>query len=817
MRVLKFGGSSVGNVERIRQVGVIVCEYLATQQRLAVVVSAFERVTDALLETARIAASGDVKFRDALRVLESRHIDTAVQLINIHTDRVAAATKKTCTELGEVLEGIFLLREASPRALDIVASFGERLSAYIISESLRSIGKDACFVDAREFIRTDSRFGSASVDFNKTNPLIKAFFEQPRNLYVITGFIGSDSKGETTTLGRGGSDYTASIIAAALSADEIEIWTDVDGVLSADPRKVKHALQVKSLTYEEAMELSHFGAKVIHPPTMLPALRAEIPIRIKNTFNPRHPGTFISALDLPTPFPVKGISSVSAVALFRLEGSGMVGVPGVASRLFGVLAREKISVILISQASSEHTICFAIAPEAAQQARELINQEFALEIRSGLVDPLIVESDLSIMAVVGENMRHTPGIAGKLFHTLGKNGINVVAIAQGSSELNISVVIGEKDEVKGLNAVHDTFFLSDIKTQNLFVVGTGQVGSRLIEMLREQSRFLEDDRALRFRLVGVANSKHMLFSEEGTSLHHWKEQLSHSSLRSDIRKFVEKIAEFNLPHSIFVDCTASETLADQYEKILQRNISIVTPNKRANSGSWERYVQIMEARGRSTVRYLYETTVGAGLPVIGTLHDLLSSGDKILRIEAVLSGTLSYIFNSLCADTCFSAIVKKARELGFTEPDPRDDLSGKDVARKLLILGREMGLELEESAVEVESLVPQACRELNTVDEFLQALPRHDHEFESMRAVAEAQGKKLRYVASIAQGAARVRLEALPAAHPFYDLSGSDNIISFTSARYSERPLVVRGPGAGVDVTAAGVFADILKVSNYLV
>lgn len=813
-KVLKFGGSSVGSAERINQVIDVICAAQA-ENPVLVVVSAFEKVTDTLLEAAHTAARGNVTYKELANRIRSRHLDVVGELSFPDRERVKQAVSVTLSELDQALQGIFLLKEISPRTLDLVASFGERLSAYIISEALKLREKSATFADAREFIRTDTSFGNALVNFELTNRLCAEYCKSHPGLLITTGFVGSSDSGETTTLGRGGSDYTASIIGAALEVHEIEIWTDVDGVLSADPRKVKNAVQLKTLTYEEAMELSHFGAKVIHPPTMLPALRAEIPIRIKNTFNPKHPGTWIGPVDLPSLLPVKGITSISQISLFRLEGGGMVGVPGIASRLFGALARGKISVILISQASSEHTICFAIPPGQSNQAKKFIEAEFDLEIKAGMVDSPIIEEELAIVAVVGERMRHTPGIAGKLFHTLGKNGVNVVAIAQGSSELNISVVIPRRDESKALNAIHDAFFLSDVKSEHIFLIGTGQVGKKLLSILKDQDDYLRREQSIKYKLVGVANSKKMAFNPAGIPLNAWEDVLKNGSA-NDIQKFINEISTLNLPHSILVDCTASDEIAEQYPALLAKNISIVTPNKRANSGPLERYVEIKESLRRSNVRYMFETTVGAGLPVIGTLHDLLSSGDKVVRIEAVLSGTLSFILNSLNAEKSFSALVREAKDRGYTEPDPRDDLSGKDVARKLLILARECGMLLKEDEVKVESLVPKDCAEIKSIDEFFKKLSTHDVSFEDQRKKAEGQGKVLRFVAAIDEDGASVSLRAVSLSHPLGMLSGSDNSISFTTTRYSDRPLVVRGPGAGVEVTAAGVFADLLKVSHFL-
>lgn len=810
MRILKFGGTSVGSPENIKKTIAIIQK---TQQKhdLAVVVSAFTKITDHLIHTATLAAKGDPGYKDQLNEIKKRHLEAVQELISgKRFAEVQKNVEKTLEELENLLQGIALIKEISLRTMDLVMSFGERLSAYIISEAM-----DAKFLDAREIVRTDENFSYAKVNFPETNKNIQEFFQKNPGLYIITGFIGSTADNETTTLGRGGSDYSASIFGAALDADEVEIWTDVDGIMTADPRKVKKAFSLKQISYIEAMEMSHFGAKVIHPPTMQPAMQKGIPISIRNTFNPDFPGSMIGTKSDSTKLPIKGISSISAISLLRLQGSGMIGVPGVSKRLFGALSQQKISVILITQASSEHSICFAIDPKVSEKAKAAIEEEFEFEIRAKQIDPIVIEKDLSIIAVVGENMHNTPGMAGKLFRALGKNGINIAAIAQGSSELNISTVIKQVDEIKALNAIHDAFFLSGNKTLHLFMIGAGQIGSTLINQIREQADFLSQNHSLEFKLAGIGNSKKMHFNENGIDLKDWQKSLENGE-QMDHKLFAKKIIDLNLPNSIFIDCTASEQVPEIYPEILSQSISIVTPNKKANSGSCKNYKDLKTAAREANVKFLYETNVGAGLPVISTLNDLLISGDKIIKIEAVLSGTLSYIFNTFGGAKSFSETVLEAKNKGYTEPDPRDDLNGLDVGRKLLILARESGLEAEMEEIKIENLIPENCRQVSNIEEFFKKLKENDPQFNEIQAKAAKANQKLRYIGTIENGKAQVSLQSVDQNHPFYSLSGSDNIISFTTNRYKDRPLVVKGPGAGAEVTAAGVFADILRIGNYL-
>lgn len=818
MIVLKFGGTSVGDAKRISGVFDIVSD-LSRQLRkdkIVVVVSAMTGVTDELIRMSRIAASRDASYSEVFHKLRNRHHVAVKELGLIRDKQLNDFLEERFTFLHDTLHGVYLVGELSARTLDFISAHGEILSGRIIAAYFRHRKMKAGFLDAREVIRTDEQFGAARVDFTVTNRAIRKHFNASKNdVEIVTGFVASTSRKETTTLGRGGSDYTAAILGAALRADEIQIWTDVDGVLTADPRKVRKAFTVPIMTYREAMEMSHFGAKVIHPPTIQPALARGIPLLIKNSFRPNHPGTLISTKFTSSGFLIKGISSIDDVTLITLEGSGMVGVAGTSARLFSALSNAKVNVILITQGSSEHTITFAVKPEDAQTASNAIEEAFRLEIKSNLIEPIRIETGLSVIAVIGENMKNTPGVSGRLFQALGKNGISVVATAQGSSELNISTVIHKPDLHKALNALHQAFFLSGVNTLSVFLVGTGLIGKTLIRQIEKHKQHLRQSRAMEIIIAGVANSRRMYFDPDGINLKRIPELLEEQGEKMESGKFVEQMLAMNLPQSIFIDCTSSEEIIHHYHKVLDHSISIVTPNKLANSGSYKNYELLHKTAVKRNVRFLYETNVGAGLPVINTLNSLLDSGDRILSIEAVLSGTLSFIFNTYKEGLKFSDIVKEARERGYTEPDPRIDLSGKDVARKLLILARETGLRLEPGDIRIDQLLPSNCLRAKTVNDFMRELKNSDHVFESMRKKAEARGKKLRFIARLEKGNASVVLKEVDEKHPFYHLSGSDNIISFQTERYSDRPLVVKGPGAGAEVTAAGVFADIITIGTY--
>ena len=817
MKVLKFGGSSVAKPERIAQIAEILKGYYAKGVKFTAVFSAFGGITDSLIKMSQMAAKGNEAYYDEFNAFSDRHLITVRELLtDPYQQQVLQELENNHEVLKNLLYGIFLVREASPRTMDYVLSFGERNAAFIITFFFRQQGINAAYLDARKIIKTDKDFGSAKVDLEVSYSRIREHYLQNPEIQIVTGFTASAKGGLTTTLGRGGSDYTASLIAGGLDAECIEIWTDVDGVLTSDPRKVKRAFTIPSLTYAEAMEMSHFGAKVIYPPTLQPALQKGIPLYIKNTFNPEFPGTMISEKPDPVGRAVKGISSIPHIALLTLQGGGLFGVPGIAGRLFQALAQAKINVILITQGSSEHSISFAVQPSMAVHAKEAVEKAFEYEMSIRLIDAIKLEHDLSVVAVIGERMRYQPGISGRMFHALGKNGINAVAIAQGSSELNISVVINKHNEAKALNALHEAFFLSDTSELHLFMVGVGLIGSTLLEQIKAQASFLKTSRSLEVRVVGLANSKKMLLQAEGIDLDHWKDSLLDKGEDMNMHDFVDRMNRMNLNNSIFVDNTANKHITDYYENILDASISISTPNKIATSSAFLKYERLKNIARKRGVQFRYETNVGAGLPVIGTLSDLITSGDRIRKIEAVLSGSLSFIFNHFTSEKNFSSIVHEAMEKGFTEPDPREDLGGFDVRRKLVILAREAGIPLEPEDVDISPLLPEKCSSAPSVDTFFEALAAEDAYFSQLIKKAEQEGKVLRMMASLEDNKAKIGLQAIDNQHPFYTLSGSDNMIVFTTERYKERPLVVRGPGAGAEVTAAGVFAEIVTIGNYL-
>lgn len=817
MKVLKFGGTSVGTVESIQCVKDIVKDYLKNDIHIAIVVSAQKGVTNLLEQIGTQAAVGNEEYKSGLEQIESTIFTIIKGLIGIDRQSKAFANAKIMlNNLEDILHGVFLLREFSPRVRDLTLSFGERLSASMIAAYLSQEGIDAEFLDARDLIRTDSQFGAAKVDFDTTNQQIKTYFDEHKSLQVITGFIASNDRGQTTTLGRGGSDYTVSILGAALEAYEVEIWTDVDGVMTTDPRKVKRAFSLPSITYMEAMEMTHFGAKVIYPPTLQPLVNKRIPLRIRNTFNTAFEGTYIGKKTLSNGRKVSGISSIEEVILVNVQGSGMMGIPGIAARLFSSLARAKVNIILITQASSEHSICFAVSPQESEQAKLAIEEEFEVELSANKLDSIVLERGRSIIAAIGERMREMPGIAGKFFNSLGKNGVNVTAIAQGSSEWNISAVIDRKDLSKALNALHGTFFLQETRNLNLFVVGAGLIGKELLNQLDKQTQYFLEERFLKINVIGLSNSRKMLFDTEGIDLNNWQDALENATDIADMDAFVKKIRELNLPNSVFVDNSASDFIPKFYPEILKQKVSIATPNKKANSGDYEFYEQLQRLALNNNVKFGYETTVGAGLPVIKTLQEIVLSGDRIHKIEGVLSGTLSYLFNTYDGSKSFSDLVKAAKEMGYTEPDPRDDLNGMDVARKILILAREAGERMEIKEVDLQKFLPEECFTPETIDEFFVELEKADSQMKALYDSAAKEGKKLRYIASLENGEAKIQLRAVDQNHPFYNLQGGDNIVAFTTQRYKERPLVVKGPGAGAEVTAAGVFADLLIISNFL-
>ena len=817
MKVLKFGGTSVGSSDSIKKVIEIVADYNAQNIHVAIVSSAMSGITNKLMLAGQKASENDESYLDFLKEIEELHFSAIKDLLRVkNQSHVLATVKMMLNELEDLMHGVFLLKELSLRTTDLLLSFGERLSCYILNSYANQQGLDTELLDARLLVKTDNRFGKGRVQMDATVHNIQEYFKAHTQIQVVTGFISSTDKNETTTLGRGGSDYTASIFGAALDAEEIEIWTDVDGVLTTDPRHVKKAFSLSEMTYEEAMEMSHFGANVIYPPTLQPAFQKKIPLRIRNTFNRDFSGTLIKSVADSGNYLVRGISSIRNISLVNFQGSGMVGVAGVSSRLFGVLANSDINLILITQASSEHSICFAIDPKDGALAKLVIEEEFSREMELGKIDSVAIEEQLSIIAIIGEKMAHTPGISGRLFNALGKNGVNVAAIAQGSSERNLSIVIAQKDTSKTLNTIHEVFFLSDVKTLNIFIIGVGLIGGTLIDQIASHNQNLEKDHALKINIVGMTNSKKMVFNEDGLSLDNWKDKLNDNDEVSTISGFIDKMVKLNLQNSVFIDCTASPEVVNKYESVLKHSISIATPNKLASSGDLQLFRTLKLVALENDVKFVYETNVGAGLPVITTLNDLKISGDKILKIEGVLSGTLSYIFNSFTTGTKFSEVVKQAKEKGFTEPDPRDDLNGMDVARKILILSREVGLDISLEDVDINNLLPQPCIDAESVDSFFNELENANDYFDELRTEAEKSGKVLRFLAKMDNGSASVGLEAVDQTNPFYALDGSDNMISFTTDRYMERPLVIKGPGAGAEVTAAGVFAEIISISHFL-
>ncbi len=808
MKVLKFGGSSVGNSERIRKV----IEIISIQQRpVVVVVSALQGVTDTLKNISESAARHEPDYRERLENLYLRHSNVCTDLLDgSFLEQALSSTDIIFDELRETLNGLFLLRELSRYTLDKILSAGERLSSAILSACIEG----SLLVDAREVIKTDDNFGNANVDFKLSDSLIRKKIQRKNRIIIIPGFIASTRGNDTITLGRGGSDYTAAIVAAALNAEMLEIWTDTDGFMTADPKKVEKAYTIESLTYSEAIELSHFGAKVIYTPTLRPVYRKLIPVAIRNSFNPESKGTLISqAPSNGSISPIKGISSIDLIDLVTLQGPSMVGVSGISMRLFGSLAKRNISVILITQASSEYSISFAINPPDTRMALEGINQEFEREISFKKELKVIVEKDLSVIAIVGEKMKNTPGISATLFRSLGRNGINVIATAQGSSELNISVVIKNESLRRALNAIHDGFFLSRSKELHLFLAGTGFVGSSLIGQLRKQSDKLLREHNLNVNLLGIINSRKMLTSQKPLPLDTCKELLFKTGEKSDIVRFIAHITKMNLRNSVFIDCTADANVALVYSQLLEKYVSVVAANKIACSSEFSYYQHLKSIAGERGVRFMYETTVGAGLPVIKTINDLVVSGDKIIKIEAVLSGTLNFIFNNLGPEMPMSKVIRTAKEKGISEPDPRIDLSGTDVVRKILILGREAGYKIEREDVVVNKFLPGDCFE-GDLESFYSKVKQLDAKFEEERQKLQKENRKWRFYASMDQGRAKVELITVGPGHPTFDLEGSNNIVLITTERYRELPMVIKGYGAGADVTAAGVFADLMRVVN---
>jgi aspartokinase/homoserine dehydrogenase 1 len=813
MQVLKFGGTSVANADNINRVIAIVQKALQRHKTI-VVVSALGGVTDGLLQSGALAAAGDEKYKELLQTVELRHLEAVKALVPVtQQSSVLSWVKQRCNEIEDICNGVFLLGELSPRTKDRIVSYGELLSSRIVSSRFSALGVENAWVDMRELIVTDSHYGHAAVDFAATNQRCQDYFgAAAARLFIVPGFIASDAKGNTTTLGRGGSDYTAAILAGALHARALEIWTDVSGMMTADPRLVRHAKILPHISYQEAMELSHFGAKVIYPPTIQPVMNKNIPVWIKNTFAPDDHGTVIENAVYKNGNNIRGISSINKIALLSLEGSGMAGVPGFSRRLFEALANEQINVILITQGSSEHSICVGIDEALADKAQAAVDKTFAYEIETGKVEPLVVEKGLAIVALVGDNMKSHPGVSGKMFGAVGRNGVNIRAIAQGSSERNISAVIAAVDVKKAINVLHEEFFETTYKQVNLFIAGTGNVGSKLLAQLQQQQLYLQDQMHLQVRVVGIANSKKMFFHDEGIDLANWKEALQQGE-PMDLQRFVEVIRSKNLRNSVFADVTANDKVAAVYDQLLTKSISIVACNKVACSSAYAYYKKLKDLAREYNAQFLFETNVGAGLPVIGTLNDLMRSGDVVNRIEAVLSGTLNFVFNNYNGQKSFAEVVKQAQDEGYTEPDPRLDLSGTDVMRKIMILAREAGERLEMEDIANTTFMPASCMQ-GSVPDFYAEMGKQEKHFAAIYEQAAAAGKKLKFVAKYENGKAAVGLQHIDPQHDFYHLYGKDNVVLFYTNRYVEQPLVVKGAGAGAEVTASGVFADVIRAAR---
>lgn len=813
MVVLKFGGTSVANAQNISKTVDIICAALKTN-KLMVVVSALGGTTDLLLDAGKLAAAGNDGYKAKLATIEERHITTIKELIPVaNQSSILFEVKRRINDLEDLYEGIFLIGEFSPKTADKIASYGELLSSLIISHRLQSMSVVHQWVDSRELIRTDSNYTHAAVNNEVTHSLIKSYVaERKAPLYLLPGFIAADDKGTTTTLGRGGSDYTTAILAAAIDAERLEIWTDVSGMMTADPRLVPNARIIPNISYQEAMELSHFGAKVIYAPTIQPVMVKGIPLWIKNTFAPADPGTLIESKPHISGNTVSGLSSIDKVSLLLLQGSGMIGIPGFSKRLFEALSKEKINVILITQSSSEYSICVAIDAKNAELAKKVVDEEFANEIALQKLEPLQVENDLSIIALVGENMKSHPGISGKMFAAMGRNGVNIRAIAQGSSEKNISAVISSVDVRKAINVLHEEFFETTYKQVNLFIVGLGNVGGRLLAQLQQQQSFLQDHLRLQVRVVGMTNSRQMLLDENGIDLSTWSDNIAKAEPMS-LDRFIAFIAEKNLRNSIFVDNTANADVAKCYDRLLQKSISVVACNKIACSADYGHYKQLKDLAREYNTSFLFETNVGAGLPVIGTLNDLLHTGDEVERIQAVLSGTLNFVFNNYDGTRSFASVVKQAQDEGYTEPDPRLDLGGTDVMRKILILAREAGTKMEMSDISNNTFLPPSCM-VGSVADFYAEMEKYEAHFQALYKDAADKGCKLKFVASFDKGKAAVGLQLIGKEHDFYHLYGKDNAVLFYTKRYTQQPLVVKGAGAGAEVTASGIFADIMRAAR---
>ncbi|MDA9126162.1 bifunctional aspartate kinase/homoserine dehydrogenase I [Flavobacteriaceae bacterium] len=815
MKVLKFGGTSVGSSKNISKVIKIVKEESASEN-IAVVVSAVGGITDKLLAAADKAINKDQSYKENFEALRLKHIEVIDGLLSgeVH-ESTTDIVLEHLSRLEKLLDGVYLINELSPKTTDKLLSFGELISSLIIYEAMKSKGLNVQLKNSQNLIVTDSNFTNAAVNFEETNSNITTYFESNQKMVtILPGFISKSEQDEITTLGRGGSDYTAAIIAAALNVNVLQIWTDVSGMFTSNPKMVKHAKPIAKLSYLEAIELSHFGAKVLYPPTVQPVLRKNIPLLIKNTLVPEDAGTLITkVVENGSEFPIKGISNINNVSLLTLQGNGMVGIPGFSKRLFETLAHSKINVIIITQASSEHSICIGVSDSDAFAAKAVIDKEFENEISLFKIDPLVIESNLSIVAVVGDKMKSHQGISGKMFSTLGKNNVNIRVIAQGASERNISAVISKSDVKKALNCLHEQFFEEQTKQVNLFIAGVGNVGKSLIDQINQQKKYIKSTLKIKIKVIALSNSKTMVFDENGLDVSNW-EGLLKNGQPTEPMAFFESAKQLNLRNSIFIDITANEAIANTYAHYLKQSIAVVACNKIACSSAIENYKELKQLSHKYNVPFLFETNVGAGLPVIDTLKNLIMSGDKVNTINAVLSGSLNFIFNNFNKNNTFHDVVKQAQKEGYTEPDPRIDLSGVDVARKLLILARESGEMLEMNDIQNETFLPKECMEAISVDAFYETLKTHEALFQKLFANAEKNNCQLKYVAEFKDGASKVGLKEIPVGHPFYNLEGKDNIVMFYTNRYSDQPMIIKGAGAGSEVTASGLFADIIRISN---